>query len=190
MKKENVLTQVGSTRFHRCRLHPRFSGADAIFFGEAVGCISRDDMTDPAERAARPDPETWSENKPEKSGQDSAIVKLPDAGNKKTENACCNGITHCLQVTSVPMLYARARRFVLKNSKQYAVSDKQSTSMWGLVLTAQYLCGVRQQFRREMSPAVPVRLDDARPSRAEAVCRGAHRHPWKVALPLHMRSSL
>jgi len=120
MKNEKAITQLEQSLFHPSSLrpHPCFSDADAIFFGVAIGRIGRDDVADPAERAARADPEAGREDESQDARQDLPVVELADAWNKKTENACCNGIAHCLQVTSVLTLYVDAIRFVLKNSEQ------------------------------------------------------------------------
>ena len=56
--------------------------AHAMLFGVIVGRPGRDEVANPAQHAARPDPETGRDNQPEQRPQNLAIVELADAGNQ------------------------------------------------------------------------------------------------------------
>lgn len=43
-------------------------------------------MADPAESASAADPESWSDNQPEDSAQEFAVVDLPEPRDQKTKN--------------------------------------------------------------------------------------------------------
>jgi len=65
-----------------------------MIFRVRVGRPGRNDVTDPAERPARSDPEAWGDNEPENSGENSAVVELAYSGNDKTKNAGEHWIAH------------------------------------------------------------------------------------------------
>ena len=49
-----------------------------------VRCVRRDNVTYPAQRSSRADPETGRNDEPEYARKDSAVIELSDPGNKKT----------------------------------------------------------------------------------------------------------
>ena len=65
-----------------------------MIFRVGIRGPGRDDVTDPAQRPARSNPEAWSDNEPENSGENSAVVELADPGDDETEQACQKWITH------------------------------------------------------------------------------------------------
>ena len=55
-------------------------------FSVTIGSPGRDDMADPAEPAARPDPEARRDDQPENRSQDTAVIELPHARDEETEH--------------------------------------------------------------------------------------------------------
>ena len=62
--------------------------AHGVFFGVGVGSVGRYDVANPAERAARANPEAGREDEPENARQDATVIKLADAGNDKAQSSC------------------------------------------------------------------------------------------------------
>ena len=57
-----------------------------MFFRVGIRAVRGDEVADPAERAARPKPESRRENQPQNSRQISAVIELPNARNNQTQN--------------------------------------------------------------------------------------------------------
>ena len=65
-----------------------------MLVGITVGGVSRNDVANPSESTACPDPETGSNNQPEKPGQYTAVVELANSWNQKAEKSCQNRVAH------------------------------------------------------------------------------------------------
>ena len=59
-----------------------------------VRAVRADDVADPPERAARPEPEARRYDQPEYPRQDAAVVELANARNNQTQNSCQHWVTH------------------------------------------------------------------------------------------------
>lgn len=63
-------------------------------FREAIGGVRAEQVADPAEEAARADPEAWRDDQPEETPQKCAVVDLADAGDEERENRSSTGLRH------------------------------------------------------------------------------------------------
>lgn len=88
------LLKLEQPRFHRYLIVPRCSGSHAMLSRVRVGTPGRDDVTNPAERSARSNPETGSKQQPENAREDSTVVELSDTGNHKTQYTCQKWVAH------------------------------------------------------------------------------------------------
>ena len=84
-----------------------------MFFRVRIRGVGGNDVTDPAERAAGPDPKPRCENQPENSRQNAPVVKLPDAGNDETQNACEHWIAHVFEASAQKYTLAFVRLFAV-----------------------------------------------------------------------------
>ena len=84
-----------------------------LFLRAAVGGERRDDVADPAEQAARPDPQARCDDQPEDPAQEITVVELPDTGNQRAEDG---RETRVLDVSHSPpsLLREREKVFVRK----------------------------------------------------------------------------
>lgn len=92
-----------------------------MLLGVAVGRVGRDEVANPAERAARSDPEAGRDNQPAEPRQNPAVVKLADTRNQKTQNSCQSWVTHLY--THLRAYYTRA---AAKSSQQATGSGRWS----------------------------------------------------------------
>jgi len=58
--------------------------SDGMLFSVGVRAVCRDDVADPAERAASPDPEPRREDQPQYPRQNAAVIELPHSRNNQT----------------------------------------------------------------------------------------------------------
>ena len=65
-----------------------------MLFSVGVRAVRGDDVADPPERAARPEPEARRYDQPEYSRQNAAVVELANARNNQTQNSCQHWVTH------------------------------------------------------------------------------------------------
>ena len=59
-----------------------------------VSGVRRDDVANPAERAAGSYPKARRDDEPKNAGQYSSVIKLPYAGNDEAEKSCSKWVAH------------------------------------------------------------------------------------------------
>lgn len=96
--------------------------------GVTVGRPGRDDVANPAQRAARPNPETRCDNQPEQPAQNLAIVKLADARKDETENSRQRRITHLYSYLRQLLYEDGCEKFAV-GSGQLAVKKTRCTAL-------------------------------------------------------------
>ncbi len=62
--------------------------SDRVLFRVRVGAVRCNEVTNPAEGAAWPDPESGRENQPQHSCQNPAVIDLPNARYDQTQKTC------------------------------------------------------------------------------------------------------
>ena len=93
-----------------------------VIFGVRVGCVRGYDVAQPAQCSARAYPEAGREDEPENTSQNTSVVELADAGNKKAQDSCQKWIAHYFISTSA-MHYTQQRAPLFNKSRDW--SQKQ-----------------------------------------------------------------
>lgn len=68
--------------------------AEGVILREGVCGVGGDDVTDPTQCAAATNPESGSDDQPENTRQNSAVVELPDARNNEAKKTSGKWIAH------------------------------------------------------------------------------------------------
>ena len=84
-----------------------------VLFRIRIGAICGNEMTNPAECSASPDPKARGKDQPQNSCKNSTVIKLTNSGNYQTQHTCQNWIAHYLAHLRRDFLYDMAAKFVL-----------------------------------------------------------------------------
>jgi hypothetical protein len=83
-----------SGSFSKASARREISCAHRVISGVGVGGVGRDDVREPAEQAARADPQARGDDQPQDAGQDVPVVELLYSGDDRAQNSSQSGITY------------------------------------------------------------------------------------------------
>jgi hypothetical protein len=85
-----------SGSFSKASARREISCAHRVISDVGVGGVGRDDVREPAEQAARADPQARRADQPQDASQDAPVVELelPYSGDHRAQNSSQSGITH------------------------------------------------------------------------------------------------